>query len=479
MSPLKILLICCEHNTKEINEPLGIECLASSLRNEFGNDVSIELAFDSLPKGPFDHVHISCNYNVSDMKKIYNFYLGDAELITIGGSYALLHPEEILEKCPEAICVIGEGEISTVQITKAAIEHLHLEQVPNLVFLKDGKIIKTKREILDLSNVNYIIRHELLKPIIEKNGLVRMETSRGCDWNRCAFCVMPEKYNSKRKRCYPTIRVVEEIARLSKDGVRTICFTDEEFIGRDPQSTIELVEMIADYKVAGTISEDMKFMASVGVRFIKGKSNEDFDKMKILLRKMKNVGFDGVFIGIESGSKTQLERYRKGVTVEENEDVLNCLREIGINADIGFIMFDHLMTFSELEENVHFIEKNSVLFASSRVIKLMRIVAGTAYQKQVSERHGLPSEFKFREYDLDLYVDEDIRKVLSLLPLDSLSKGESYEIQSNIRKGIGSIADENTLSKNRDYELQLLKSAIEKVKLGSNHNSESTIELES
>jgi radical SAM superfamily enzyme YgiQ (UPF0313 family) len=68
-------------------------------------------------------------------------------------------------------------------------------------------------------------------------------------------------------------------------------------------------------------------------------------------------GLDAVFIGLESGCQSQLDRFTKGTTVEQNRKAIEIVRELGLKMDVGFIMFDPYVTVEELEQNMRFIRE--------------------------------------------------------------------------------------------------------------------------
>ena len=465
------ILVVSRPEGKEIDEPLGTQCLKRIIEQEFGNKVYVEHSFGNLPDRKYDHVHISCCNDPEKAAEAYRKYAQSAKLITIGGAYATLYPDKVLRSCPKAICVIGEGEISALRMTNAAMNGTDLRSVPNIVFMQNGKLIRTHRETLDLGCIKCTLNHDFLDLIVG-GMLVRMETSRGCDHKRCTFCTIPLKYNGAMRRDFPIELVKEEMIQLSKRGVRSVCFTDEEFIGKDLRRAEEVVRTIRELKAGGLIREDMKFMAGVSVKLIKGGSEEHFESAKELLRSMKRAGFDTVFIGIESGSKTQLKRYGKGVTPEDNEDVLNFLEAEGIGADIGFIMFDPLMSFQELEENIDFILRNGLHKKASRVIKKMIVIQGTPYERMVRKKLKIPDHREICKDSTDIYIDPKVRAVMETIPVEELSCDDSYTIQSRMRMGLGSTEDEEKIRGYRKEEMQKLIEAVAVSRKYGNGDSE-------
>jgi hypothetical protein len=68
-----------------------------------------------------------------------------------------------------------------------------------------------------------------------------------------------------------------------------------------------------------------------------------------------------LFVGVESGSPSQLRRYGKGQTVIQIIDSLRVGSALGLPLEFGFITFDPLLTARELAENVAFLARSDVL----------------------------------------------------------------------------------------------------------------------
>ena len=168
--------------------------------------------------------------------------------------------------------------------------------------------------MLDLSIMNSVPAHIFAKRINDAKGCVRMEASRGCPWNNCSYCVLKMKYCGSKWRPYPVEKVIEEMKNLSADGVKTVYFTDEEFISGDYDRMEQLADKIISAKKCGEISQDFNFAASTSVKALFGKYCDrpiTQERINAVLLKLKEAGLRSLFLGIESGSDSQLRRYCK------------------------------------------------------------------------------------------------------------------------------------------------------------------------
>ena len=460
-SKIKVGTFVCTQKDQEKNEPLGIECLETSLSSKFGNEVVVE----DLGEGPVDVLMVSANCFPEGLASIIQEH--PEAIILLGGAYPTTYYEEVLNVFPTAIITIGEGENTNIALIEKAIcckekgmqftaEILY--DVPNLAFKDGAYTINTPRCVKELPLFDCPTHRRLLTGVVESGGFARLETGRGCDWNRCSFCTVPNKYNMLGSRRYSLDRVKTEIAELSSKGVKEICLTDEEFIGKDTEYTEKLVDWIILSKAEGTIDRDTRFMASISVVMCMAHHWNDGEN-KILLRKMKAAGFDSCFIGIESGSRTQLKRYNKGATPEMNLEFLAFMKEIGINADIGFIMFDPLMTFKELEENIAFIKEAGMNKSTARVVKKMMLIPGTAYTREYEARTGIRVNSHMDGDDVWMYLDHRVREVLHRIKIGR--RQEDLIIQTEIRKGLDDGKDQ--LLESRCLEFENLEEIVEEI----------------
>jgi hypothetical protein len=272
---------------------------------------------------------------------------------------------------------------------------------------------------------------------------VRAEASRGCPWGRCNFCVVPWKYAYSGWRPFPVELVAKQIEGLSDAGAKVVYFTDEEFIGPDLDRMFALVRTILELKRSGQIRRDLLFFASTSVRAILGKQTEQsFDRSMRLLEEMKHAGFIGFFLGVESGSDAQLERYNKGVTANDNRLALKILSELGMEVDVGFIMFDPETSLRDLQNNLDFMESTGLTKHYSRFAKRLRIVPKTPFETICSNLIDQKLDLDQLEYDWSFKCAE-ISAIYNVFhKWENINICVAYKMQSRIRS---EIADKHEL----------------------------------
>lgn len=452
---MNILFYDTGDSRKENNEPLGIEVIGARILKEFLSQVNVKMLWynrDAIPdsfENDFDIIGISLN--IKQMKvfdEVYNKIqlMSHKPLIFVGNVVATYGYEYLLRKYKDIICMIGEGEEVYVQIINAFLNNcLELDKINNLAFWDGNKICMTERKVADLNCYIKPLR-TFNDFIISNKGIARIEGSRGCSWRKCSFCCIDYKYDSTTWRGIDLEIIFEQIEELASIGIKSIYFTDEDFVGNDILRFKNLIEGIEKQRKNNIMLHDTNFFISVKPTDI---LNEEIFE---LLQRFSQSGLREVFIGIESGCKNQLKRYKKCTSKERNEEVLRKVKDLKADIDLGYILFDPEMTMEELEENLNFIEEFEIYKCGSNFIKKLRIQSCTEYEK----RFAVPNMLEFDLNNLDYnycFKDFKIQKVYDLytdLNLDEYA----YKLQNSYR---GEIETEKMRAKLKEKIVALRK----------------------
>ena len=245
--------------------------------------------------------------------------------VSIGGNF-FGRVAESLSKRPEffeAFCdslIVEEGEKPVIELTKYLSGEIKIEDVPNLMYLKDGKVVLNKiTEPMKLNELKvprlngfkldkYFVPHVIL-PFL---------TSRGCYWRKCSFCDhdFGMHYNIK-----DIDKLVEEIKFIKKEyGITKFEFIDEAI---SPSYMKEMSERFIKEKLDITFFND--------ARLEKEFSKDIFD----LAYK---AGLRMVLWGLESGSRKIMDLINKGVDFDKRLDVLRAANDADI-FNFAFIFF--------------------------------------------------------------------------------------------------------------------------------------------
>ena len=407
---MKLLLLDLNGLDSEINEPINILTLESYLSHYLrflDIDIKSNLLEDIklIEYEQYDIIGISSKIGSKDIlfqviDKIYRL----KKTIIVGNVLATYCYYSIIKKFPKVICVRFEGEHSLLRLienycaNKKSLDNNVLGNIPNLVYKKNGEIVATDIKTVALDKYPIVLKKSLVKNVFDKQILYRIEASRGCTWNNCTFCLVGEKY-IKGYKTFDNRKIISEIISANKIGIKKLFFTDEDFLGNDLSRIDALANQITVLKLKNEIDANFSF-------FISTKANDIVNIYRIgLLKKIIAAGFNDIFVGIESGSRTQLMRYCKGSSIKINASSLKILKEFDIHIDIGFIFFDPLVTIEELEENIEFIIEHLLSVTSARLIKPMLLSKSSLYYKKYRENVQFVSPVKD-----SIFIDYRFRK---------------------------------------------------------------------
>ena len=319
---------------------------------------------------------------------------GTNPLIIFGGPIATYMSERILtEIAPESIVIRGEAEHILPSIVECWRSGNSISQIPNVHYIDriTGAQVETPRLLADLSRSRLPYR-EHIPEIHATGGQIYCESSRGCSWAACTFClrgltdIVGRSYEYRRKN--PTI-VGDDLEFLWDLGIEDVTFADEDFLGSGLTEAEEFVTALQSRQATFP-----RFDASLTVHSVVSRRDtvQDDHKREQITESLAKLGLQKVFLGIESCSPTQLKRYAKGHSREEAVRATRRLQQLGVRVEIGVILFDPLCTLMEVRESLEFMRLNNLVGLSSGLANDLRLQASSHYVAMLSnyERlHGL------------------------------------------------------------------------------------------
>jgi len=250
--------------------------------------------------------------------------------IMVGGYHATLMYEETAAS-PEAgwidFLIRGEGEEACRRLVNSLAGGESLADIPSLSYKKDGIFVhNSPGENLDLSSLRLPIRdkrrltggYHVLHSKIEL-----LETSRGCT-RSCNFCSMKHMYG-RTFRTYPIERVLADIDDIYYNNRTKFIFITDDNMVLQPDRVIELCDAIVARKYDGlrlVVQADCVSMA----------------KNESMVAKMAEAGFCSIFLGIENGSKKNLNVADKHSIVEYVRKAIENCHKYGMMV-IGGLIF--------------------------------------------------------------------------------------------------------------------------------------------
>ena len=313
-------------------EPLGLELVAASLR-EHGHLVDIldlrvekKLA-EKINKFQPTLVGISCSFaiDVYQTLKIAEAVkkINKDIFVIVGGHHASLSPGDFNQQPIDAV-VIGEGEMTAVELAKALEKGQDLGQVRGLAINQEGEQRLTPRrprldnlDKLPLPARDILHRYRKSYYLGFQRPIAMIETSRGCPY-RCEFCSVWNFYGGAYRAKSPE-RVVAEITSLRE---KYLLFTDDNFLQSIPRA-----QKIAELLLLKGIRKKITIQA-------RSDSIVNHPEIISLWRK---AGLWKIFIGFEKIVDEELSALGKKNTVKNNEEAIRILRAHKIEVCASFI----------------------------------------------------------------------------------------------------------------------------------------------
>lgn len=249
--------------------------------------------------------------------------------IVWGGIHPSLMPEESLNFGFIDFVVIGEGEITVLELADylANGRKTSPENIAGIVFKKEGKALITPprpfakdidifRQDWDLVDLNRYVRPT-------KNGKgICFITSRGCP-HSCGFCYN-QTFNLKKWRGHSADTVVNELLKIKEaTGINYVTFDDDNFFTNRNRG-FEILRRLKQHGITCRWVE-------IRVDYI----------TEEVVSTLVELGVEAIFMGWESGSENSLEKIAKGFTPQlilEKIKILSKFKELIVDASaiVGF-----------------------------------------------------------------------------------------------------------------------------------------------
>lgn len=248
----------------------------------------------------------------------------------IGGPHISALPELTLKQFPFIdIGVVGEGELTSLELADAISAGRDLSCVPGIVFRgKDGILLTAARPYIEnLDTLPFPDRNAFPLEIYARNAIeckakpvATMITSRGCPFG-CCFCC--KSTFGARYRARSAASVIEEIRHLVTGGYKEIHILDDNF-----SFDMARVRTICEAVIAN--KWNVNFVLPNGIHATR------FDDDTAAL--MRRAGFYYLWFGVETGDPGLLESLRKGVTLEQVEKAVATAKKHGFFTGMFFVV---------------------------------------------------------------------------------------------------------------------------------------------
>lgn len=260
---------------------------------------------------------------------LYENALAVAELVkrnssaktVLGGMHATLMPRECALNPGIDFVVIGEGELTIVELAACLETGGDISLINGLVHKREDGIVQNevRAVIRDLDSIPFPARHlfgtrRYAYPDALRGPAFPIITSRGCP-GTCTFCTA-QYLHGRQFRYRSAENVLDEIEMLIRDyGAREIHIWDDNFITKRDR-----VFAFRDGIIRRKIRIPIAFPNGLRADFIS----------KDLLSALKEAGTYSIAIGVESGNQAILDSIHKGIRLEQIETAFRLAKEAGI-----------------------------------------------------------------------------------------------------------------------------------------------------
>jgi anaerobic magnesium-protoporphyrin IX monomethyl ester cyclase len=262
-------------------------------------------------------------------------------IVVVGGPHPTLAPNEVLSNPLVDHLVLGEGEITFVDMLRKfesgdSVERVVQGERPDLDRLpyadRDAYLTEWRKAGYDFDSPEAPLSPETPPPF------VTIIAGRGCRYN-CSFCKPGEDILfGKGVRRRSVAHVIGELQELrDKYHFNTLMIHDDCLT----EDRAWVTEFCDSYEAEGFTQA---FWCQARVDHVV--RHED------MIRRMAEVGLAGLFLGFESGCDRVLRFIRKGTTVAKNLEAAHICRKYGIRIWANYMLGLPTETEDEIRETI-------------------------------------------------------------------------------------------------------------------------------
>lgn len=331
--------------------------------------------------------------------------------IVWGGYFPSNQPEPVLNSDFVDVIINGMGDICFPMVLEAFENNSTLDNIPNIIFKKDNKIVSTKKDsIYDLDTLPALPYKKLnefydIKKYLGKTYLgtktIAYHSSFGCPFT-CSFCGVVPIYNARWKG-KSAKAIYDDILFLKTNfGGNAIEFHDNNFFVSEKR-TVEFSNLIKN--------EGMVWWGEGRIDTIDKYKDES-------LALMREAGCKMIFFGAETGNDTVLKAMDKGGT-QTGEQILRFAERIAkfdIIPEYSFVLgmpgSDEALVNKQIDEDIEFIKKIKKVNPATEIIIYLYSPVPTKgselYEKVTSSGFKFPE--KLEDWISPHWENFDLRK---------------------------------------------------------------------
>ena len=232
--------------------------------------------------------------------------------IVIGGLRNRDKAEALMQICPGFdFAIWGEGEYPLLALCQALDAPVQdFCAVPRLLFRHEGAVVgstATQSSYFDLNSRIFpdyddYFHYRTHAGLKQLPAILPLESSRGCTWGACRFCVYAEGYENRKKD--PAVLQAEIQHLLGKYDTTYFAFMDNDIVAND----LPRLETMLDDLVALRQTRNIELIAEVIPKHF----------TPALMKKLFRAGLSRVHFGYEALSDRLLKKMRKRNNFSDN-----------------------------------------------------------------------------------------------------------------------------------------------------------------
>lgn len=240
--------------------------------------------------------------------------------IVFGGIHPTAMPDEVMAYDHIDIVVRGESEDVITELFKCLKTRKEVSHILSVSYRKEGQIYHNPRS-KGIENLDDLPSFPYERFLDKKYDFGFVASSRGCPYD-CFFC--SNKINSQRKFRYRSAEsVVKDLSLLyHKFNRKYVFFLDDNLTVNHTR-----IKELADAIKRSDIYKKMHF------NFQARGDNCNEEVLQLLF----DVGFKGVYFGIETASEDLMRIVNKGETVGQVVNAISIAKKIGYHVSGNFI----------------------------------------------------------------------------------------------------------------------------------------------
>jgi len=303
-----------------IMQPLGLMYLAGQLEYLGHTTDFFDMNVDGLPDDNYDQIWVSATSpQMAEIKRIGSTLKHYKAFSILGGASVWANPDSCKDLGYDLI-VGGESDspknIETILLASNEYnhgKHLQLPISPNLNWVLPPVRRWSRKYHSYLSDLQG-----------NRHDATTMFTSRGCPLE-CAFCESGRHgvIWDRLTRYEPLEMVEEQIKECKTLGYSALAYYDD-ILPLNKKRTYALMELHRKYNVIWRC-----FLRS---DIINNHGGYDY------LREMRDGGLVEIFVGVESASNTIKDGITKKTTIEQDTNIVEWCKELGIRCKTSFIL---------------------------------------------------------------------------------------------------------------------------------------------